>query len=448
MHRCPVLASFVNLNENFPCIAAKKYENRALDGAGAAMAASIYKLSSLFLSITVLLLGHGLQQTLIPLQGQALGMSSAAIGMTGATYFIGFILGCYAIPVLIRQVGHIRVFAFCVALLIVSILSIARWPEIWFWLGLRAVTGAAMAGLYMIFESWLNEQAPASQRGSVLSFYGFVCIAALVLGQMLLFDAPLLSGASLVALIFAASVAPVVLTTSVAPSVPESVHPDFHFTYRASQVGLLCAAASGVVMGLLWSNGAVYASSHFDDPDAGARFIFWMLVGGLICQVPVGRLSDRLDRRWVLLALSLIGFFASGYWLLRGEPAQLPLLWVAAILGATAMPMYSLAIAHANDNADGRFLQIAGAMLVANGLGSAFGPSLYALLNSLGMHNALFIIVASAYALTLLWTGYRLWIHKVTRGHFERYQLLPDTTQSAAELDPRSGEQVNQEPLQ
>ena len=409
------------------------------------MVASIRKLSSLFLSILVLLLGHGLQQTLIPLQGQDLGMSSAGIGLTGASYFLGFIAGCFVVPGLIRRVGHIRVFAFCVAVLIGAILSLGRWPDIWVWLVLRALTGGSMAGLYMIFESWLNEQAPVAQRGAVLSFYGVVCVVALILGQLLLDDLQLLSGTSLVALIFALALAPVALTTSQAPSVPQNVRPDFGVTHRSSQVALLCAAASGVVMGLLWSNGAMYASMRFDDPGVGAQLIFWMLMGGLLLQMPFGRLSDHFDRRWVLLGIALIGLVASSGWLYWNPAERWPLLTVSALLGATAMPMYSIAVAHANDNAEGRFLPIAGAMLVANGLGSALGPILYAITLFLGWQDALFVLIAVAFALTAVWTGYRLRAHNVARSHYEPYQPSPGTVAVSAELDPRTHSQRAQE---
>ena len=144
------------------------------------MSAAIRSLISLFLSLTILLIGHGLQQTLLPLYAQSIGWSPAEVGLTGSAYFLGLILGCLSIPMFIRRVGHIRVFAACAGLAIMAILMTAKWEVLTVWLLCRAVIGLSFAGLYMIFESWLNEQSPNEMRGYVLSFYGFLSLAAMV----------------------------------------------------------------------------------------------------------------------------------------------------------------------------------------------------------------------------------------------------------------------------
>ena len=233
-----------------------------------------------------------------------MGWSPATIGITGSAYFLGFILGCYFIPMLIRRVGHIRVFAVCSGLAIVSILTVQKWQLIPVWITARAVTGLAFAGLYMILESWLNERSPSESRGAVLSFYGFVSLVAMSLGQLFVFDANINEGATVVAIIFGLAIFPVALTTSPQPEIPSEVTLSFAQAYRASQVGPILAGVSGFVMGLVWSNGAVYANAV--EPDIGANFIAATLIGGLVCQFPAGRLSDWIDRRWVLLGLSLI----------------------------------------------------------------------------------------------------------------------------------------------
>ena len=263
------------------------------------MTSTIRSLFSVFLSLTILLVGHGLQQTLLPLYAQSIGWSPAEIGLTGSAYFIGFILGCYGMPVLIRRVGHIRVFTVCSALAIVAVLTLEKWQLLGVWILTRGVTGASFAGLYTVLESWLNEESPNESRGFVLSLYGFVSLAAMSLGQLLVSEAEIDGGASLVAVAFGLAILPVALTTSPQPQVPSEFKLSLKAAYRASQVGLILAGVSGFIMGLVWSNGAVYVNSL--NGDAGANFIAATLLGGMCCQLPVGRLSDQIDRRWVLL---------------------------------------------------------------------------------------------------------------------------------------------------
>jgi len=399
----------------------------------------IDSLFSVFLSLTILLVGHGLQQTLAPLYAQSIGWSPAEIGLTGSAYFVGFILGCYFIPLLIRRVGHIRVFTGCTGCAIVAVLVLDKWQLLPVWTAARALTGVSFAGLYMVLESWLNEQAPNESRGAVLSFYGFVSLAAMSLGQLFVFDANIVEGAPLVAILFGLAIVPVALTTSPQPQVPSEVSFSFKSAYRASQVGPILAGVSGFVMGLIWSNGAVYANSLASD--AGANFIIATLVGGMLCQLPVGRLSDWIDRRWVLLGLSLVACIAITGWLIL--PFSNGLLYTLGfILGGTAMPMYSLAIAHANDHADGRFLMISSAMLVANGLGSTVGPLLYAGLNLLGFSDVYFLIIGVIYFIGAVWTAFRLTVHDIDRAYYEPFQATAKTTLGAADLDPRSEDET------
>ena len=401
------------------------------------MKSTIRSLLSVFLSLTILLVGHGLQQTLLPLYAQSISWSPAEIGLTGSAYFIGFIVGCYFMPLLIRRVGHIRVFAVCSSLAIVAVLALEKWQLLAVWTLVRALTGASFAGLYLVLESWLNEESPNESRGFVLSLYGFVSLAAMSLGQLLVLDAEIDDGASLVAIAFGLAILPVALTTSPQPQVPSEFKLSLKAAYRASQVGVILAAVSGVVMGLVWSTGAVYVNSL--DSDAGANFIAATLLGGMCCQLPVGRLSDQIDRRWVLLGLGVLAVFTIAVWVLL--PVSTGSLYALGfVLGGTAMPMYSLAIAHANDNAEGKFLVISGAMLVSNGLGSTVGPLLYAGLNVAGCSDVYFMIIGAVYLLGICWTIFRLSVHEAPGDFYEPFQPMTKTTLGAADLDPRSDE--------
>jgi MFS family permease len=193
------------------------------------------------------------------------------------------------------------------------------------------------------------------------------------------------------------------------------------------------------VAGLLWSIGVVYAAEAFADPAAGARFIAAVLLGGLVFQFPMGRLSDRIDRRWIILLLGGTGTAASVLWL-TGTLSGSDLYLVGFLCGGAAMPMYAISIAHANDNAEGQFLPIASGMLMANAIGAVVGPIGYGLAQWLRLEDGLLGMIAGAFLLSVLWTLLRLRSHPVAREHFEPYQPLPKTTPEVLSMDPRTDE--------
>jgi len=386
----------------------------------------------------VLLTGHGLQLTLLPLEAQSLGWSDSAIGLTGSFYYLGFIAGCLTIPRLIRRVGHIRTFTVCISIATVALLAASVSDMYALWLVFRMGTGWSMAGLYTTIESWLNDQAKNEQRGRVLAVYTIISLAALVLGQLLL-QAESLSLEQLfpvAAMFIVAATLPVSLTSRPQPSVPAEVHFSWRTVFDASQVGLICSGLSGLVMGLLWSLGAVYVSGLTGDPGSGARFMAAVILGGLVVQFPVGRLSDAFDRRWIILGLGCLGVAGASLWL--AVPFSGTWMYVSGILcGGAAMPMYSVSIAHANDNAEGRFLQIASGMLMANAIGAVAGPLLYGGTEFFALTYGFMGIVFSAFVVCVIWTAHRLRVHPVQREYFEPFQPLPKTVPEVFALDPR-----------
>jgi len=391
--------------------------------------------------VAVLLAGHGLQLTLLPLKAQDLGWSLSAIGLTGSAYYLGFLLGCLSVPMLIRRAGHIRAFSVFVAVATMALLAAGLFEIYLLWLLLRFGCGWALAGFYTTIESWLNDGVENRQRGMVLALYTMISLAAMVLGQFLVqLDAFTLKELfPLGAMIMVAATLPIALTSRPQPVMPAAIHFSWRTVFRATQVGVVTSAISGLVMGLLWSIGAVYASQLTGSPETGARFIAMVIFGGLVFQFPVGRLSDAFDRRWTILGLGCLGMVGASVWLVH--PLTGPWLYAAGfICGAAVMPMYSVSIAHANDNANGEFLQIASGMLMANAAGAVLGPLLYAGARAAGLGQALMIILGIAFALGVIWTGLRLRTHEVNRAHFEPYQPLPKTSMEVLAMDPRTDE--------
>jgi MFS family permease len=237
---------------------------------------------------------------------------------------------------------------------------------------------------------------------------------------------------------FCLAIYPIALTGVAQPEVPKDVKLSFRVTYRASQVAPVASGISGFVMGMAWSVGAVFATETLETPSAGSDFITMLLLGGICSLIPLGRLSDRVDRRFVVLGISLIGS-AAGLYAWVDQPTYKMLMFTAFVIGATAMPLYSLAIAHANDNASTDFLVVGGTLLVANGIGAVSAPLIYAgLTATLWSHDIFFLFVGLGFLLNTVWTAYRLTFHSVARKYFEPYQPVSQTTLGAVELDPRA----------
>ncbi|MEM7220953.1 MAG: MFS transporter [Pseudomonadota bacterium] len=407
------------------------------------MVNALHSIRSVLLSVFVLLIGHGLQLTLFPLKALELGWSPSLIALMGSAYYGGFILGCLCVTRMIRRVGHIRVFATAVAMAAMMLLAAELLQLVALWFAARFAIGAVIAVLYTVVESWLNERSDSAHRGSVLSAYATISLGGIVVGQMLIeIDVPALDvffGAA--ALLFIAAILPIGLTRAIQPEAPEDTRVDLGVAYRASRVGFVGAALAGIVVGLLWGAGAVFAIEVAGASDAGNRFVLVAIAAGAIAQFPAGRISDYVDRRWVILVLALIGIGGALLGLSAQRLSDLTLLYFAATaIGVGALPLYALCIAHANDSADGRFLAIASGMLMIHAAGSVAGPLAFAAFEQFGVPHAFALTLGIAFGGTLLYTLTGLVRREASREYFEPYQPLPKTTPTVAQLDPRDEE--------
>ncbi len=402
------------------------------------MANSLRSIQSVLLSVALLLTGHGLQLTLLPLVAQTKGWSNDLIALTGSAYYLGFVLGCIFIPRVIRSIGHIRTFMVFVAVATAAVV-IADSLSVWnVWMLVRIASGWAMAGVYMVVESWLNERVESRSRGSILALYTTISLGAMVSGQLFVgFSGLTLDDLFPVALVFLiVAMLPIGLTSQAQPTQPKDISIRWQSTYSASQVGMVCACLSGIVVGMIWTLGAVYAVDNLGTTEAGSRFVMFCLLGGFIAQFPAGRLSDFLDRRYVILILAFLGITGASIPFATTAPSEIHLYVSAFLCGASAMPMYSICVAHANDNASGNFLEIASGMLIANAMGSISGPLIYSLLEGY-VSKAYVAILGASFVCCFAWTLFRIAVHPVSRDYFEPYQPLPKTTTNAIPLDPR-----------
>ncbi|MEZ5490531.1 MAG: MFS transporter [Gammaproteobacteria bacterium] len=389
---------------------------------------------ALFLSLVILLTGHGLQLTLVPLYADTLGFSSLLIGFAGSAYFLGFVIGCLSIPRLVCAVGHIRMYLVLASTANAALLVLGLIESPLFWMLARFTTGWALAGLYMIFESWLNEQAGADNRGLILSTYSLLTLLAIGAGQLLIgLDLEFTELITLGAILLALGAIPVGVTRSAAPAPLPLAGLQFRRVVGSSQVAVLGAFVAGFVTSGFWALGPLVATAHGVPVERVGLFMALTIVGGAITQLPAGRLSDRIDRRLVILLLVAVAVIICAAAILLTGRYGLVIYPVMMLFGASTFPLYSICLAHANDNSQLNLLQVGSVILLMQSLGAVIGPPIIAATIQ-RLESGFFLASGAALIAFTFWLLVRLVYHDVDRHFFEPFHAVPRTTQEALEL--------------
>ncbi len=373
------------------------------------MIAAITSCWALLLGLGLLMLGHGLQGTLLGLRASLEGFPTATTGLVMTGYFSGFVIGSILVPRLVRNVGHVRVFAALASLASVVILVHALYTLPAAWFVLRVVTGVCFAGLYLITESWLNDVATNETRGQLLSVYMVVMMSGVGLGQLLLnvADPRGYELFVLVSVLVSIAVVPMLLSASQAPaySAPEPI--SIKRLYQASPLGIVGSVATGLTQGSFFGMGAVYANAI----GLSVAQVAWLMtafsLGAVVLQWPLGWLSDAMDRRKIIVgatgASAVLGFAA----IPAAAHSPAALIGVVAVYGGISIPLYSLFIAHTNDHLEPPQRVAASAGLVMmNGVGAAIGPMLCALAMDAGGDHGFLVFLGMVHAAV---TGFGLW---------------------------------------
>jgi MFS family permease len=373
------------------------------------MTANLRPIASLLLSVALLLAGNGLQFTLLPLRGQAEGFGTLALGIMASAYYVGFVSGCLLGPHAVARAGHIRAFAAMLAVAVASTLAYALVPHPAAWIALRLITGFALAGFYLVIESWLNDHAVNETRGFVMSTYVGINFAAIVVGQLLVPLYPIEQDGAfmLSAILCALAIVPVAMTRSAQPAPITLVRFKPRQLYEAAPVALVASFMIGVANGAFWGLAPISAAGSGLGTAGVAVFMSVTALAGALAQWPAGRLSDRIDRRLVLLAL-LIGAAATGVALWLIAATGLPMLAFGFLFGALTLPTYSLAAAHAYDKtAAADMVPTAATVLLANSVGAAIGPLLATAAITPEGPRRLFLFIAATQALLAAYVFYR-----------------------------------------
>ncbi|CAE6911900.1 MFS transporter [Pseudomonas marincola] len=398
----------------------------------------IAPISSLLSGVALLLLGNGLLNTLLTLRGVAEGYSTGMLGLIMSGYFVGFLLGTWLAIPLVRRVGHIRAFALCAALAAISALVHVIIINPWVWLALRVLYGLALVSLYMIIESWLNAKVSNEKRGLVFAIYMAVNLGALAAAQQLLGLAAPTEFVlfSLSAILIIAALMPITMTRQSQPTVPETLHTNLREIARIAPLSIAAAGLSGLALGAFWGMAPIYASlSGFDARGVGLLMSATIL-GGALLQLPIGRYSDKHDRRLVMfwiVALSVVISLAMS--LVTAGPLLMGLFF---IWGGLTFAIYPIAVAKLIDQLHSdEILAGSSSLLMVNGIGSVCGPLLVGvLMEHLGAH-ALPLYFAVVLGLLGAYTFYRLRrVSELVSGDQAHFVPMLRTSHTVLELMP------------
>jgi MFS family permease len=401
----------------------------------------VSRISSLLLGIGLLLVGMGLLGTLLALRARLEGFSEATVGVIMSAYFLGFVGGTFVCPALVRRVGHIRAFAAMgTVVAAVAVLHVLLVHPAW-WVLLRGISGLCVVGLYMVMESWLNVLAPRDGRATLIGVYTGVTLVAMGAGQFLLLAAPV-GGFELFAVagVWASlALVPVALTRVPEPAPVAAPRVSLGHIWAQSPLGVFGALASGAVNGAFWGMGPVFADRVGLSPPGVAAFMGATILGGAVLQWPIGRLSDRHDRRTVLAGVCAAGALLAVATLVVGRwaPAALPL--PAFLYGGLVFTVYGMSVAHVNDAVPhDQTLEAARGLLLCYGAGAALGPFATGLLMLAVGPGALPGGFAAVLLLVTLFALYRMGRRApVPVPDQEPYVSVTRTSQAAFRIDPR-----------
>jgi MFS family permease len=357
--------------------------------------------------MALIMLGNGLQGSLLGVRASIENFDITTTGVIMSGYFVGLIIGASVVPKIVGRVGHIRSFAALASLASTSILVHVVFIDPWVWWAMRVATGFAYAGIYIVAESWLNDAADNETRGQLLSFYILISLGGMAGGQFMLNIASP-DGFELFVLIsvlISIAVIPILISVGKAPSFEATESISLMQLYRVSPLGVVGILVCGISMGAIFGMGAVYATNIGLSVSEVSYFMASLIVGGIIVQYPVGRLSDTLGRRKVIIATCLLGAIVS-FAAATGPIGGWRMYALIALVGGFSFPLYSLCIAHTNDYlSPSQMVAASGTLVLANGVGASLGAPITALaMENLGpsafyQTNGAALAIVSLYAL-------------------------------------------------
>jgi MFS family permease len=406
------------------------------------MASTIRTLSALLFAAFILIAGNGLQGTLLAVRGNIEGFSLTMIGLLMSAYFVGFIAGCRYAPGMVKRAGHIRSFTALASIASASALAHILAVEAPIWIILRCITGFCLAGLYMILESWINESATNETRGRILSVYRITDLTAATAGQMLLAigDPAQFTLFAIVSILISLALVPVAMTTSAAPRPISNATLNLKKILRISPLAAAGCFAVGAANGAFWAIGAVYVQRLGYEVASVAAFMSAVVIAGAFSQWPLGLLSDRVDRRLVIISVAGACALSGVLLALTGGISIWTLIAGGCAFGFFAMPQFGLSVAHANDRAEpNEYVSLNAGLLLLYGAGAVAGPVIGPVAMQIAGPPALFLYTSAVYATLVLFGLYRLTQRDaVAAEDREDFVSVPRTSPGVFEMNPNA----------
>lgn len=391
---------------------------------------------ALMLGMMLLMVGNGLQGTLIGIRGEIEGFSTIELSIVMSAYFVGFLGASQLVPELIRRVGHVRVFAALASFISAVLIAYPLLTNPIFWSVGRVVIGFCYCGVYITAESWLNNSVDNAKRGQALSLYMIVQMVGIVAAQgvLALGDPNGYSLFIIISILVSISFAPILLSISPAPAFERTKLMTLSRLFTSSPLACVGMFLLGGVFSAQFGMSAVFGAQIGLSLSQISLFVASFYIGAMIFQYPIGWVSDKMDRRLLILLISAASatgsasaYFAGGYFF--------ALVFAAFLVGGLTNPLYSLLIAHANDFIEYEDMASAAAgLLFVNGVGAVSGPIIigYAM-NAYGP-EIFFVIISMLMATLAVYAGYRMTQRATVSDTSSYAAVLPNSTGVAVEI--------------
>jgi MFS family permease len=406
--------------------------------------AALNSVASLLFAAFLLILGNGLASILLPIRMGVEGLATEVAGLVMSAYYAGLLLGSLYGRVVIGRVGHIRAFAAFAALVSAAAVMYPLWFDPIYWAVLRVVGGFGMASLFATIESWLNDRAGNEARGRIFSVYMAVAYLASGGGQFLVngYDVRGLELFSLSAMLLCLSLVPVSLTSQSGPDIAHARPLAFAELYRASPLGVAGCFGGGLLSGAFYSMGPLFGHDIGLSVLRVSVLMGVTVMGGLMLQWPIGRLSDKLDRRTVLLfvligtSLVCLAQFALSFLALK----PVALYALSALYGGFVATIYPISVSHAFDYVEkNRMVAASSGLLLAWAIGSTGGPLIASVLMAHLGPWTLFLYLCAVAALLAGFTRYRMSMRAaLPAAEQAAFVARAETSVVRGALDPRT----------
>lgn len=413
------------------------------------MFGQLFPIMALITGSAFLMLAGGINGLILPIRGSAEGFSAFSLGMLGTGWALGYVFGCLRVPGIVARVGHVRAFGVMAGVAVISVLLSLLIVHPGAWIPLRALAGFSVAGAAMVVESWISERTEPSYRGRVFATYTMVNLAAITMGQLMLIigDPTGYFFFVLAAVLYACALFPTALSTSAAPQPLVQPKLDLKRLWLNSPIAVVAIFLVGMTNSTFGTLAAVYGQQIGLNVTSIALLVSLSILMGALFQLPVGWLSDRTDRRAVLIGLALVAAGVDLFFLINQPRDVVTVLIAASIFGAMIFAMYPVVIAHANDHADpGSFLKISSGLLLIFGAGSITGPLLGGGLMALTGPDSLFAATLISHVGTAGFAAWRMTkrapVSDAAKGDFVSISTTRMNTPEAAMLDPRTEDEA------